>query len=123
MKIILVDTSIWIDHFRKNDICLGSLLRNEQVRMHPLILAELACGNLQHREKVLRHLSCLPQIPSATYSEALQFLHSNMLFGRGIGWVDVVLLASARLAGISIWSRDKRLNLAAHHVGVDVHRP
>lgn len=107
---ILVDTSIWIDHLRRNDPHLGYLLDQGRVLGHPFIVGELALGNLCNRDAVLEALLDLPQVPPATDDEVLRFIRRNALHGRGIGYIDAHLLASARLApGTRLWTRDKRL--------------
>lgn len=112
---ILVDTSVWIDHLRKSDKQLAVLLGRSQVIMHPMIIGELACGNLQNRIQLLSLWCNLPSLGEATQSEALYFLEQNQLMGKGIGWVDLHLLASVALSGETLlWTRDKRLaDLAA----------
>ena len=107
---ILVDTSVWIDHLREGDQVLMTALHNTQVLMHPFVLGELACGNLKNRHEVLRLLAALPQAPTATDDEALRFIEFRNLMGRGIGYLDVHLLASVALTGTArLWTRDKRL--------------
>lgn len=106
---ILVDTSVWVDHLRRGNDRLGTLLRDEQVLGHAFVLGELACGNLRNREEILDLLASLPQAPPAGHAEALGFLERERLHGLGIGWVDVHLLASARLARAPLWTLDRRL--------------
>ena len=96
---ILVDTSIWVDHFRSGNARLQSLLLTEQVACHPFVVGELACGNLHRRDEVLRLLSDLPMGDVVPDAEVLALLERRRLFGRGIGWVDAHLLASALTAG------------------------
>ena len=111
---ILVDTSVWISHFRKTDAHLSAALEREEVLTHPLVIGELACGNLGRRREVLHLLSQLPAAPKATDSEVLEFIERRRLPGRGIGIVDVHLLASVSLAGnASLWTHDLRLDAAA----------
>ena len=95
---VLVDTSVWIDHLRFGNQVLVQLLETSQVLGHPHILGELALGNLKQRERLLGALRELPQIPVAADSEVLFFIDERALFGRGIGYVDAHLLASLRLA-------------------------
>ena len=107
---ILVDTSVWIDHFRLNDERLARLLSDGQVMAHPFVTGELALGNLHNREAVLNALQNLPQAPVATDDDALRFIEHNTLYGIGIGYIDAHLLAAVRLApGTARWTRDKRL--------------
>ena len=110
---ILVDTSIWVNHFRSSISHLQSLLDNTEVVCHPLIIGELACGNLRSRDEILALLSSLPMAPEVDYEEALEFIELNSLMGKGIGFIDVMLLASSRLADLPIWTNDKRLKEAA----------
>ena len=111
---ILVDTSVWVDHLRDGAPALAVVLKQGRVLMHPFVLGELACGNLKNRGEVLRLLGDLPAAPLATDPEALNYIERRALMGRGIGYVDVHLLASAALAGAArLWTRDKRLAAVA----------
>ena len=106
---LLVDTSVWVDHLRKNDPLLAKALADHRVTMHSHILGEIALGSLKNRRTVLSLLENLPRAPTATDRE-VQILIERRLFGRGIGYVDAHLLAAASLArGLAIWTRDKRL--------------
>jgi predicted nucleic acid-binding protein len=118
---ILVDTSIWVDHLRHRDADLESLLIAGQVLIHPFIIGELALGNLKQRAVILRSLSDLPQATVAEDVEVLAFIESHGLHGLGIGYVDAHLLASARLNGVMLWTRDKKLKQAAISVGLVHH--
>ena len=116
---ILVDTSVWIDHLRRGDSGLIDLLEGSQVLVHPFIVGELACGYLTNRTEVLRLLRALPQAPAATDDEALGFIETHSLMGRGIGYVDVHLLASVALdAAATFWTRDRRLVAVAVQLGL-----
>lgn len=115
---ILVDTSVWIDHFRKSDSQLSPLLQEDAVLMHPLVIEELACGNLRPRSETLEFLEALPKAPQASRLEFLDFISSQNIHGLGLGAVDVHLLASARLSRTPIWSRDKTLCRAARRLGI-----
>lgn len=107
---ILVDTSVWIDHLRSGDTLLERALESGQVLMHPFVVGELACGNLQQRDEVLRLLEDLPSAPTATDREVLDLIERRALMGRGIGYIDVHLLASTALAADArLWTRDRRL--------------
>jgi predicted nucleic acid-binding protein len=107
---ILVDTSVWVDHLRSNDPALVSALEAGAVFTHPFVVGELACGNLRNRREVIALLQDLPGAPVASDAEALAFIEARSLMGRGIGYVDVHLLASAALAGDArLWTRDLRL--------------
>jgi hypothetical protein len=112
--VILVDTSVWIDHLRKSNAKLSALLDDGVVLVHPFVVGELAIGHLRKREAVLRELTNLPLVTVATGAEVLQFIDNEGLFGSGIGYVDAHLLASARLTpGVRIWTKDKRLHAIA----------
>jgi hypothetical protein len=112
--VILVDTSVWIEHFRAASAMLSQLLDNGEVLGHPFVLGELALGNLRQRDDVLRVLRQLPQATSAAHQEVLQLIGREVLFGRGIGYVDAHLLAAARLtAGSKLWTHDRRLRAVA----------
>lgn len=111
---ILVDTSVWIDHLRQGDQHLAGLLGAGQVLSHPHVVGELALGNLKNRSTVLDALAGLPQAPLGTDDEVLRFIGENKLFGTGIGYTDAHLLAAVRLApGTTLWTRDKRLLTAS----------
>ena len=107
---LLVDTSVWVDHLRKDDPLLAKALADHRVTMHAHILGEIALGSLKNRRTVLSLLENLPQAPAATDREVQTLIERRRLFGRGIGYVDAHLLAAASLArGLAIWTRDKRL--------------
>ena len=106
---ILVDTSVWIDHFRRSVPVLVDILRENRVLIHPMIVGEIACGSLRQRSEILPLLQLLPLAESPSQEEALHFIEKQKLFGQGVGWVDVNLLASCRLSGSTIWTRDKSL--------------
>ena len=111
--IVLVDTSVWIDHLRRGNQQLVELLESGRVLCHPHVIGELACGNLQNRAEILKLLNTLPQAVAVTFAEALTFVESHHLYGRGLGWVDIHLLASAILSGCPLWTLDRRLFKAA----------
>jgi predicted nucleic acid-binding protein len=114
---IIVDTSVWIDHFRHTDVRLVNALENEEVLVHPFVIGELACGNLHARENVLELLRHLPPAPSVTDDEVLRFIDSRSLGGRGIGLVDVHLLASTALQGSArLWTHDRPLASVAERM-------
>jgi predicted nucleic acid-binding protein len=111
---ILVDTSVWIDHLRTGDERLIELLDSSQVLAHPFIIGELACGNLHKRDDVLRLLNDLPQAAVASQEEVLHFIEHNKLMGQGTGYIDAHLLASTALTDTAlIWTCDKRLQKIA----------
>lgn len=106
---ILVDSSVWIDHFRRNNRRLAELLEHDQVLTHPAVIGELACGNLKSRETVLRDLKSLPSVTIAGDDEALHMIEAHRLSRKGIGWIDALLIASALLTGCRLWTMDARL--------------
>ena len=115
---ILVDTSVWVDHLRGNDPQLTALLHRAEVLMHPFVLGEIACGNLSTRGSVLALLRQLPTAAVASGEEVLGFIERHDLHGQGVGYVDVHLLASVALRpGTRLWTRDSRLRGAAQRLG------
>jgi len=106
---VLVDTSVWVSHFRDGNNELANLLNNGEVLCHPLIVGELACGNFKDRAVILSFLKLLPMSVEAEHEEVLSFIDNNRLMGKGIGYVDAQLVASAVLTGIAIWTFDKKL--------------
>jgi predicted nucleic acid-binding protein len=119
--VILADTSVWIDHLRHGNGALAERLNAASVLMHPFVLGEVALGQLRQREVVVAALSGLPRAAAATDLEVLEFIQRHALFGRGIGYVDVHLLAAVRLtATASLWTLDKKLHVIAEELGVAV---
>lgn len=118
---VLVDTSVWIDHLRRGSLKMGHLLDGGLVLSHPFVLGELACGNLRNRRHILEALSALPYCEVSDSSEVLSLVESEGLDGRGIGWIDAHLLASARLSGCALWTLDRPLIAAARRLGVAGH--
>jgi predicted nucleic acid-binding protein len=110
---ILVDTSVWIEHLRAGNDRLKALLFDEQVLCHPFVIGELACGTLQKREEILTMLKALPQAHLLDHQEVMSFLEARSIYGRGIGWVDAHLLASTLLTRCFLWTFDKSLRRAA----------
>lgn len=111
---ILVDTSVWIHHFRRTEPQLVDALNRDEVLTHPFVVGELACGNLRNRREILELLGRLPSAPVATQEEVLKFIENRTLMRRGIGFIDVHLLASAALSDTArLWTKDKRLNQVA----------
>lgn len=107
---ILVDTSVWIDHLRNNEPLLVNLLTSNSVLCHPFVRGELALGNLSQRQIILSALDNLPQAPVVFADEVNRFIETHSLFGLGIGFIDAYLLASTQLAiNAKLWTRDKRL--------------
>jgi predicted nucleic acid-binding protein len=116
--LILVDTSIWVDHIRGPDVELMHLLDQELVLGHPFVIGELAIGTLPDRAVWLRDLGRLPSALVARHHEVMSMIEDVKLFGRGIGYVDVHLLASTRLSNCLIWTRDRRLADTASEMGI-----
>jgi len=114
---ILVDSSVWIDHLRHGEAELVAALHQSQIMVHPFVLGELACGNLKNRSQILSLLESLPMATMASDAEVRVFIDQHALMGRGIGYVDVHLCASARLSGAQLWTRDKRLHALACELG------
>lgn len=116
---VLVDTSVWIDHLRFGDAKLADLLQAGLVCSHPMILGELACGNLKNRSEILNLLSNLNPVVEANHNEVLRVIERYILMGKGIGFVDAHLLAACMLTGETrLWTRDKRLANVAHAIGL-----
>ncbi len=115
---VLVDTSVWVEHLRSGTIGLESSLDDGLVVCHPFIVGELACGNLKNRSQILSLLDTLPSAQVADHEETMRFIETNRLMGKGLGYVDIHLLASAVLTGVPLWTLDKRLNKAAASLGI-----
>jgi predicted nucleic acid-binding protein len=121
---ILADTSIWIDHFRKRDAALYRQLLQNNISIHPFIVAELALGSLPDRHKTLADLELLPQIRVAHIDEIRGMIESRSLFRQGLGFVDAHLIASTLITpGTVLWSRDKRLRATAQAMGIGYVHP
>ncbi|MBI4000822.1 MAG: type II toxin-antitoxin system VapC family toxin [Nitrospira defluvii] len=110
---VLVDTSVWIDHLRADSPLLRQLLDDDLVMCHPLVVGELACGNLRHRAEVIEALSVLPIVHILEHEELLAFIETHRLYGQGLGWIDVHLLGAALLQHVTLWTRDQALRRAA----------
>lgn len=106
---VLIDTSVWVAHLRHGDIKLKSLLNDSRVVCHPFIIGELACGNLKNRAEILSLLHALPMAISVEHEEAMQFIENHLLMGKGLGYIDIHLLASAILTKVPLWTLDKKL--------------
>ncbi len=115
---VLVDTSVWVSHLQSGNDRLRGLLEEGKVISHPYIIGELACGNLNNRQEILSLLQTLPAAVLAAHVEVLLFIEEQRLAGLGLGYVDVHLLASARLSGAPLWTNDKRLKAAASRLRV-----
>jgi hypothetical protein len=117
--VVLVDTSVWIDHLRKSEVKLHDLLLNEEVVTHPFVRLELALGSIAHREKALADLALLPHVPVAGTEELFGLLELRRLYRRGIGITDLHLAASALFdPSIKIWTRDRRLGEIADELRI-----
>ena len=115
---VLVDTSIWVSHLARGNAPLKTLLEKAEVFCHPLIIGELACGNIRNRAEILSLLQELPSVQVAEHDEVLRFIKSRRLMGRGLGFIDVHLLASAVVTRLPLWTADKRLSEAAAELGI-----
>ena len=116
---ILVDTSVWIDYFRHGNDDLAGLLSANLVLAHPFVIGELACGQIRNREEILDDLGRLPQAVVASDSEAIGFISTHQLMGRGAGYLDIHLLASVQLTpDATLWTRDKKLAAIASHLSI-----
>ncbi len=115
---MLVDTSVWVDHFRHGSRRLAALLENAEVECHPFVIGELACGGLSRRTEILALLAALPQVPVADHDEVLHLVDARELAGCGIGWIDAHLLCSVLLAGGRLWTLDRRLAAVANRLGL-----
>jgi predicted nucleic acid-binding protein len=119
--VILADTSVWVEHFRRGEAELSRLLDARRILCHPYVIGEVALGGMRQRLLLLGQLLRLPRCAVASDAEVLEFINRSALFERGIGYVDVHLLAALRITpGSSLWSHDKRLNRAAEELGIAV---
>ena len=110
---ILVDTSVWVEHLRTGNKRLAQMLDATEVLCHPFVAGELASGNLRARREIMELLEQLPAAPVVSHDEALHFLEAKTLQGQGLGWMDVHFLASAAISHAALWSLDRRLAKAA----------
>ncbi len=115
---VLVDTSVWVEHLRKGHPRLVELLNEGSVLGHPYVIGELSCGNIRNREEVLVLLRAIPQAELAEDEEVFHLIETEELFGRGLGWVDMHLLASALLSGCALWTLDRGLQRIAKSLAV-----
>ena len=121
---ILVDTSVWIDHLHRSEGGLSALLNEAQVCTHPMIVGELALGSLRDRKMILELLADLPSTPVATHAEVLRFVELHSLYGIGLSLVNAHLLAALRLSSVDrLWTRDRRLRLAGDKLGLSADLP
>ena len=112
----LVDTSVWINHLREGNDELRRLLNGGEVLCHPFIIGELACGTMKNRSEVLELLKALPQTTVAEHDEVVKFVNDRRLYGQGLGWIDVHLLASVSISKVAIWTRDRALKRATERL-------
>ncbi len=117
-EMILVDTSVWVSHLRHGDPHLVALLDEGGVLAHPFVIGELACGNLKNRAEIISLLRALPSTAIAEHEEVMLFIERNRLMGKGLGYVDVHLLAAAVLSGVRLWTDDKSLLKACADLGL-----
>ena len=115
---VLVDTSVWVAHLRAGNIELESLLNDGHVVCHPFIIGEIACGKLKNRSEILSLLQALPMAKRAEHEEVMQFIENYRLMGKGLGYIDMHLLASAMLTNVSLWTLDKRVNEVPSTLGI-----
>jgi predicted nucleic acid-binding protein len=116
---ILVDTSVWVAHLREGIRGLEALLDEGDVMCHPFIIGELACGNLENRAEILSLLQALPMAAHAEHEEVMHFIESYGLMGKGLGYIDMHLLASAMLTKVPLWTLDKKLNEISSKLGLN----
>jgi predicted nucleic acid-binding protein len=115
---VLVDSSVWIDHLRSGHTKLTQLLHDGEAMIHPFIIGELACGNLKNRKEIISLLHALPHLKKAEDDEVLFFIEKHKLHGLGIGLIDLHLLASCKLSKVKLLTRDKRLKKAAEKLNL-----
>ncbi|NWG04373.1 MAG: PIN domain-containing protein [Syntrophaceae bacterium] len=116
---VLVDTSVWVSHLREGSEGLKKLLNDGEVVCHPFIVGELACGNLKNRREILAYLQSLPMTILAEDEEVLKFIENNQLIGKGLGYIDIHLIASAILTDVPVWTFDKTLNKITKKIGIN----
>ncbi len=116
---VLVDTSVWVSHLRDGNVGLEKLLNDGEVVCHPFIVGELACGNLKNRHEVLSYLQSLTMTILAEDGETLKFIENNQLMGKGLGYIDVHLIASAVLTDVRLWTLDKTLDKVTKKIGIN----
>lgn len=119
LKMVLVDTSVWISHLRYGNVGLEILLNDGHVACHPFVIGELACGNLKNRPEILSLMQALPPAAHADNEEVIEFIENHRLMGKGLGYIDIHLLASATLSKLKLWTFDKRFNEVSVKIGLD----
>jgi predicted nucleic acid-binding protein len=115
---VLVDTSVWVAHLRRGHIGLEALLSEGHVVCHPFVVGELACGNLKNRSEILSLLQALPLATPAEHEEVMQFIENYSLMGKGLGYIDMHLLASAILSRVPLWTLDRKLKQVSSKLGL-----
>jgi predicted nucleic acid-binding protein len=115
---VLVDTSVWVHYLRLGNTELEKLLNKGQVMCHQFIIGEIACGNIKNRTEILNLLQQLPKATLAKHEEVLEFIETNKLMGRGLGYIDIHLSASAKLTEVPIWTTDKRFGEINKELGI-----
>ncbi|MBI1821262.1 MAG: type II toxin-antitoxin system VapC family toxin [Nitrospirae bacterium] len=115
---VLIDTSVWVTHLRNGTPGLETLLNNGDVLCHPFIVGELACGTLKNRNEILSLLQAIPKSVKASHEEVMQFIENYSLMGKGLGYIDIHLLASALLTNVPLWTLDKKLNEVSSKIGL-----
>ena len=115
---VLVDTSVWVEYLRNGNVRLETLLEEGHVVCHPLIVGELACGNLKNRAEILSLLQALPVATHGEHEEVMKFIEDHALMGKGLGYIDIHLIASAILTEIPLWTVDKKLNEISSKLGM-----
>jgi predicted nucleic acid-binding protein len=116
---VLVDTSVWVSHLRDGNVGLENLLNDGAVLCHPFIVGELVCGNLKNRHEILAYLQSLPMTILAEDGEVLKFIENHQLMGKGLGYIDVHLIAAAVLTDVPLWTFDKTLDKITKKIGIN----
>lgn len=115
---VLVDTSVWVEHFRRGKVGLETLLDRGEVLCHPFVAGELACGNLRNRSQILSLIETLPKVLLAEHEEVMLFIEKHRLMGKGLGYIDMHLLASAVLTNVPLWTMDRKLGHVSSNMGI-----
>lgn len=110
---LLVDTSVWVEFLAREESALQKLLLDGSVLIHPFVIGEIACGSLKNRDEILSLLQSLPQIDTCSDEEVLHLVEEHRLYAKGVGWVDLHLLASSLISGKQLWTKDSKLNKLA----------
>ena len=115
---VLVDTSVWIDHFYNKNDHLVNLLNEDKVYTHEYIVGEIACGNIANRDEIIQLIQSLSYSLSVSHEEILDFISSRHLYGKGLGYIDIHLLASSLISNVKLWTKDKNLNQVAKELNI-----